>query len=46
LTLEMREALSLLRKSYPDAHIEAHEVAHIDHRAMIERWSKRGAKKR
>jgi len=43
--LELRQAMKLLRESCPEAHIEAHEVVYIDHRAMIERWSKaRGAK--
>jgi hypothetical protein len=38
--LELKEALALLRRSYPGAQIEAHEVAHIDALAMSERWSK------
>jgi hypothetical protein len=38
--VELRATMALLRKSYPDAHIEAHEVEHIDHRAMMDRWSK------
>jgi len=37
---ELRAALYLLRKSYPDAHIEAHEVAYIDNHAMAARWSR------
>jgi hypothetical protein len=37
---ELRPTIALLRSRYPDAHIEAHEVAHIDRRAMIDRWSK------
>ena len=36
--LEMKEAVDRLRKKSPDAHIEAHEVAHIDHAAMRTRW--------
>src|SRR5215813_6909587 len=42
--LELRQAMKLLRENYPEAHIEAHEVAYIDHRAMIERWSAMRAK--
>ena len=38
--VELREAMARLRKSYPDAQIEAHEVAYIDDGAMRERWSK------
>lgn len=37
--IELRSAMALLRKAYPDAYIEAHEVAYIDHAAMLERWS-------
>lgn len=37
--LELRAAMQCLRGSYPNAQIEAHEVAYIDDRAMRERWS-------
>jgi hypothetical protein len=37
--LELRPTIARLRKSYPGAHIEAHEIAFIDHAAMSERWS-------
>jgi hypothetical protein len=37
--LEMQKAMKLLREGCPEAHIEADEVAYIDHSAMIERWS-------
>jgi hypothetical protein len=38
--LEMQKAMKLLHELYPEAHIEAHEVAYIDHHTMPERWSK------
>jgi hypothetical protein len=38
--VELRAAMALLRKAYPDAQIEAHEVVYINHAAMVERWSR------
>jgi hypothetical protein len=38
--LELRQVIDLLRKQYPNAQIEANEVAYIDHGATIERWSR------
>ena len=40
--VELGSAMALLRKAYPDAQIEAHEVAYIDHAAMVERSSRAG----
>jgi hypothetical protein len=36
----MQKAMKPLWEHNPEAHIKAHEVADIDHRAMVERRSK------